>query len=94
MFRGRLTPRRVLWLVGQLPPDSALSASVRGGPEYRAWTPELHLLAATVNLLAAANRQRAGKRGNKPVITPPQAQQKPRVLTVAELARRQQATQT
>lgn len=86
-----VTPRLVLWLVGQLPPDSAFGASVRGGTEFRPWTPELHLLAATVNLLAAANRQRAGKRGSKPVIKPPTAQSKPRVLSVAEIARRQQA---
>jgi hypothetical protein len=67
---------------------------VRGGQEFRPWTPETYLLAAGVNLLAAANRQRAGKRGNKPVVTPPQAQRKPRVLTVAELARRQQRADT
>lgn len=87
-----LTPRRVLWLVGQLPPDSAFSASVRGGPEFRPWTPELHLLSAVVNLLNAANRQRAGKRGGKPIVKPPTAQRQKatRVLTVAEIAARQQ----
>lgn len=92
MFRGRISPRRVLWLVGQLPPESAFSASARGGREFRPWTPELHLLAAAVNLLAAANRQRSGKRGFKPVVTPPHAERKPRVLSVAEIARRQQQT--
>lgn len=88
---SRVTPRYVLWLVGQLPPDSAFGASVRGGSEHRPWTPELHLLAATVNLLAAANRQRAGKRGNKPLVQPPKSHnRKPRVLPVAEISRRQQ----
>lgn len=86
-----LTPRRVLWLVGQLPPDSAFSASLRGGAEFRPWTPEMHLLAAVVNLLAAANRQRAGKRGSKPVVQPPKQERRKatRVLTVAEIVRRQ-----
>lgn len=79
-------------LVGQLPPGSAFSASVRGGNEFRAWTPELHLSAAVVNLLAAANRQRAGKRSSKPLVKPPTQARKPvRVLSVAELVRRQQA---
>lgn len=91
VFRGRVSPRRILWLVGQLPPDSAFSASVRGGPEFRPWTPELHLIGAVVNLLAAANRQRAGKRGGKPVVKPPQVNRpKPaRVLSVAQIAARQ-----
>lgn len=87
---GGVTPRFVLWLVGQLPPDSAFGASVRGGNEFRAWTPSLYLQASIVNLLNAANRQRGGKRGNRPLIKPPTAQRKPRVLTVAELSRRQQ----
>jgi hypothetical protein len=56
---------------------------------FRPWTPEMYLMAAAVNLLAAANRQRAGKRGAKPVVTPPRVDHKPRVLSVAELARRQ-----
>jgi hypothetical protein len=85
-----VTPRYVLWLVGQLPPGSAFGASVRGGPEFRPWTPELHLLAGIANLLNAANRQRAGKRTREPLVKPPTAQRKPRVLPVAEIARRQQ----
>lgn len=90
MFLGRLSPRRALWLVGQLPPGSAFAASVRGGDEHRPWTPELYLLAGIANLLAAANRQRAGKRGNKPIVTPPETRKrKPTVLTVAEIQRRQ-----
>jgi hypothetical protein len=83
----------VLWLVGQLPPDSAFGASVRGGAEFRPWTPQLHLLAGIANILAAANRQRAGKRGGKPVVTPPAAKKHTptRVLTVAQIAARQKA---
>jgi hypothetical protein len=86
-----VTPRYVLWLVGHLPASSAFGASVRGGPEFRPWTPELHLLAGVANLLAAANRQRAGKRGGKPVVQPPTAkkQRATRVLTVAQIAARQ-----
>jgi len=78
-------------LVGQLPPSSAFAASLRGGPEFRPWTSELYLLAAIVNLLNAANRQRAGKRGNAQIVKPPRPEQKskPRVLTVEEIMRRQ-----
>jgi hypothetical protein len=86
-----LSPRKVLLLVGQLPTESAYSASVRGGAEFRPWTPPLYLMAAVVNLLAAANRQRAGKRGSKPLIKPPVVERpKPtKVLTVDEIMRRQ-----
>jgi hypothetical protein len=80
----------VLWLVGQLPPDSAFGASVRGGAEYRAWSPQMHLLAGIANLLNAANRQRAGKKTREALIKPPTAKKQPRVLSVAEIARRQQ----
>jgi hypothetical protein len=83
----------VLLLVGQLPQSSAFAASVRGGHEFRPWTSELYVLAAIANLLNAANRQRAGKRSAQPIIKPPSAQRKPRVLTVAEIVRRQQAAE-
>lgn len=89
-----VTPRYVLSLVGQLPPESAFGASVRGGSEFRPWSPQLYVLAAIANLLNAANRQRAGKRGGKQVIKPPESKVRPkptRVLTVAEIVRRQQA---
>lgn len=90
MFLGRVSPRRILWLVGQLPADSAFAASTRGGGEHRPWTPELHMLAGIANLLNAANRQRAGKRSAKPIVQPPEARKrKPTVLTVAEIQRRQ-----
>jgi hypothetical protein len=86
-----LTPRKVLFLVGQLPQSSAYAASSRGGPEFRPWTSELYLLAAITNLLQAANRQRAGKRSSQPIVKPPKPEQKrkPRVLTVEEIMRRQ-----
>lgn len=82
----------MLFLVGQLPQSSAFAASARGGPEFRPWTSELYVLAAIANLLQAANRQRAGKRSAKPVVEPPKVNRsrKPRVITVAEIQRRQQ----
>lgn len=86
-----VTPRYVLWLVGQLPSDSAVGASARGGSEFRPWTAELYLLAAVVNLLNAANRQRAGKKTRDPLVKPPTKKPKARVLSVAEIARRQKA---
>jgi len=61
----------VLTLAEHLPEDSALHAAVRGGPEFRPWTTSAFMLAATVNLLNAANHQRAGKRG-RALIKPPQ----------------------
>lgn len=80
----------MLWLVGQLPDDSAFAASLAGGAKYRPWTLERRLQAATVNLLYAANSQRAGKR-SKPLITPPKprkARQQSRVVRVADVARK------
>jgi hypothetical protein len=65
-----------------------LSASWRGGPEFRPWTPELHLLAANANLLYAANRQRAGKKTKEPLIKPPVNKPKPRRVSVGELRQR------
>jgi hypothetical protein len=90
VFRGnpRVTPRYVLMLVGQLSDDSALAASVRGGPEFRSWTLQNYLLAAIVNIVNAANMQRAGKKA-KPVVKPPQKAVKRKVLTVAEILARQ-----
>jgi hypothetical protein len=86
----------MLWLVGQLPQSSAFAASVRGGAEFRPWTSELYVLAAIANLLQAANRQRAGKRRSEPVVKPPQPKKRrqQRVLSVAEIQRRQQHATT
>jgi len=49
VWRGTLAPRRVVDLVEHLPDDSALAASVRGGPAHRAWDVQTHLLAALVD---------------------------------------------
>lgn len=85
-----LTPRWVLTLTGQLPSDSALWASQRGGQKWRPWPLHNQLTAAAVNQLAAANYQRAGKRP-KPVITLPKDKpaRRARVVTVAEIAAQQ-----
>lgn len=86
-----VTPRYVLGLAGQFPLNSALRAAQRGGPEWRPWDPQLHLLAAIANLLNAANRQRAGKRTNSPIVAPPKKSKPVRRMTVAEIAKRQHA---
>ena len=78
----------MLGLAGQFPPESALQAAKRGGYEFRMWTPQAHLLAAAVNLLNAANRQRAGKRTTGPLVAPPK-KKAVRRITVAEIAKRQ-----
>ena len=84
----------MLGLAGQFPLNSALRAAQRGGPEWRPWDPQLHLLAAIANLLNAANRQRAGKRTNSPIVSPPKKLKPVRRMTVAEIKRRQQARTT
>jgi hypothetical protein len=95
VFRGdpRVTPRYVLWLVGQLPDTSAFAASVRGGAEFRAWGTQTYLLAASANMLYAANQQRAGKKSIKPLIKPPAAAKPKRVMRVAEVAALRQTRQ-
>lgn len=67
---------------------------MQGGTEYRMWTPQVYLYAAIVNLLNAANRQRAGKRTSGPLVKPPRQQQKKRVVSVASIAARQRAIET
>lgn len=64
--------------------SSAYVAGRRGGPQFRAWTSSMYLLAALVNLTNAANRQRGGKRTSKPIVEAPK-KTKARTLTVAEL---------
>jgi len=88
-----LTPRYVLWLVEHLPEGTATIAKAKGGPKHRPWTSELYLLAAVVNLLGAANRQRAGKPMRKPLITPPKsnAKKRGRVVRVADVNARRMA---
>ena len=92
MLRGdpRVTPRYVLWLVGQLSDTSAFAASARGGGEFRSWTMQNSLLAASANMLYAANQQRAGKKTIKPLIKPPRKQPKRRVVRIADVLARKQ----
>lgn len=80
-----ISPRLILALTEQLPEDSALVAAHNGGPQFRGWTAGRYLLAGVFDALQAANWQRAGNRGTKPrPVSRPR--QKPRVVTVAELA--------
>jgi hypothetical protein len=89
-----LTPRAVLWLVEHLPQESATIAAMKGGGHFREWTTQNHLLAGVFNLLAAANRQRAGKAMRKAPIQPPKpkAQKRrpagARVVRISELSSR------
>lgn len=80
-----LTPRVVLWLVGQLPDGTAFVAKQRGGPEFRPWTSTVHLLAALVNLTYSANRQRGGKATRKGIVEPPKVNATARKMTVTDL---------
>ena len=52
----------------------------------RPWTTDTYLLAGAVNMLYAANRQRANQKTKKPLIEPPRAQKPKRKVTVAQLA--------
>lgn len=52
-YRGRLSPRRLRVLIRYLPRDSALVRAVHG--PVADWGPVEHLLASTVDELAAAN---------------------------------------
>jgi hypothetical protein len=56
----------VLWLVEHLPPDSAVTAQVMGGQQFRGWRIDTYLLAAAVDVLQTANYQRSGGKGPKP----------------------------
>ncbi len=76
----------MLWLAGQLPDDSALHASLRGGREFRPWTLANTLRAAVVNQLYAANRQRAGKKPGKALVKPPEPRRaRPRAVPITRL---------
>ena len=60
---------------------------MRGGPEFRPWSLQNVMLAATVNLLHNANGQRAGKKV-APLIKPPKNKAKPKLMTrVADLVK-------
>jgi hypothetical protein len=83
-----VTPRYVLWLVGQLGADSAFSASMRGGSEHRGWTSMTYLQAATVNLLHAQNRMHAGKKTKEPLVKPPAHKRRERRMSVTDVRAR------
>jgi hypothetical protein len=85
-----VTPRLVLTLAEQLPDSSALRASQRGGGEFRPWTTEATLLAAAVNILAAANHQRSGRRRGfePPVHLPNRRRRGARVVRIADVIAR------
>ncbi|PPK63527.1 hypothetical protein V5P93_000418 [Actinokineospora auranticolor] len=97
LWHGTLTPRRVLWLIEHLPEDSAAVAALRGGSEHRAWTATTHLLATVVDAVqlgtwttVAANSRRR-PRPPAPMPRPTQPRRRAgRVVTVAEIAARQQ----
>lgn len=63
---------------------------MQGGGEFRGWDHQTYLLAGVVNLLNAANRQRAGKKA-KPIVKPPTRKTKTRTVTVAEIAAAREA---
>lgn len=89
-----MTPRYVLWLAGHLPQDSATIADMQGGPKFRPWTQDVHLLALIANLLAGANRQRAGKAMRKPLVEPPKKgrnRSNARVVRVSQINNRRAA---
>lgn len=89
-----LTPRYVLWLAGQLPDGSAYTASLRGGAKHQPWTLENHLLAATVNLLFVANRQRARKPTRKMPVVPPKPSRRQRSGRVVRIGNLPSARKT
>ena len=96
MYRSgtELTPRRALWFVEHLPPQAAFRASLQGGPEFRGWDHQTYLFAAAVNLLNAANRQRAGKKTRTPLVKPPTTKTKVRRMSVAGIVARQKRLET
>lgn len=65
LFTGKLTYRRVLNLIKELPPGSQTSKSVEG-IEVASWTNTDELLAAICDITAMANWQRGGGKGSRP----------------------------
>lgn len=83
VFRGTLSPAKVMRLLGQLDERSALFASLAGNPEFRGWTPETRILADVWDLLARVN---TGEKRKPPSY--PRPTNKPKhvkKLTVADL---------
>lgn len=71
-----LTARKALVFIRQLPHESATTAALRGGPEFRGWGPDRYLLARLVDALnentfafIAANSKKKPRRP-KPVELP------------------------
>lgn len=96
---GRLSPRRVLWLIEHLPEDSATVAAIKGGPEHRPWITLAHLLATVADAIQlgtwATITAHARKRPKPPTPLPrPTTRQAGRVVTVAEIAARHQQQET
>jgi hypothetical protein len=93
--RFPVTPRAVLWLAEQMPATAAFTASRQGGLEHRFWPMDTLLLASTVNHLAAANHQRAGKKRafHQPIEPPTAGKAKPakRVVRISDVLARRQA---
>jgi hypothetical protein len=99
LWRGTLSPRRVLWWVEHLPEDSATVAALRGGPEHRAWTSSAHLLASVVDAVQVntwtAVAAHAKRRPKPPAPLPrptTSARRAARVVTVAEIAAQEAGT--
>lgn len=67
---------------------------MQGGSQFRGWTHSVYLLAAVVNLLNAANRQRAGKTTKSPLVKPPSSKPPARRVSVAQIAARQRALES
>ncbi|MEU7200264.1 hypothetical protein [Streptomyces sp. NPDC045470] len=78
IWRGTLTPRRVWTLTEHLPDDSALTASLAGGPQHRGWSLQTHLLAHLVNAVRVADvnnvRVSGGRIRDPEPVKPPAAQ--------------------
>ena len=53
VFRGRLSPRRALALVEQLPLDSRFATVQRGGVQHYGWNRQTYLLADLFDVLSS-----------------------------------------
>lgn len=74
MYRGELSPAKVLRLLVRLPKESRFVRAV-GGASHE-WGTEAYLLAQAVDLLAGGNYQRGGGRGRRPKPVPRPADSK------------------
>ncbi len=89
IWRGTLSPRRAWSLSEFLPDESALAASLAGGPEHRGWTLQTHLLAQLLTAVRFADAHNVRVNGGKlkrepePVKTPLTAAHKRPTLNLA-----------